>query len=36
MLDLLGVAGANMAEPGANARRLARIICASVMAGELS
>ncbi|TIC06581.1 hypothetical protein E3Q16_01066 [Wallemia mellicola] len=36
MLDLLGVRGANQVEPGANAQRLARIICASVMAGELS
>ncbi|KAL8996373.1 MAG: hypothetical protein Q9169_004096 [Polycauliona sp. 2 TL-2023] len=35
MLDLLGVRGAN-AEPGANARRLARIIAATVLAGELS
>ncbi|TIA76199.1 hypothetical protein E3P91_00101 [Wallemia ichthyophaga] len=36
MLELLGVKGANQVEPGANAQRLARIICASVMAGELS
>ena len=36
MLDLLGIRGANVVEPGANAQRLARIICASVMAGELS
>ncbi|KAL8887995.1 MAG: hypothetical protein Q9215_004513 [Flavoplaca cf. flavocitrina] len=35
MLDLLGVRGAH-AEPGANARRLARIIAATVLAGELS
>ena len=36
MLELLGVAGANVAEPGANSQRLARIIAAAVMAGELS
>ncbi|WWD21871.1 hydroxymethylglutaryl-CoA reductase (NADPH) [Kwoniella shandongensis] len=36
MLDMLGVAGAHQASPGANAQRLARIICAAVMAGELS
>ena len=36
MLELLCVKGANQVEPGANAQRLARIICASVMAGELS
>ncbi|KAL8673425.1 MAG: hypothetical protein Q9168_002168 [Polycauliona sp. 1 TL-2023] len=36
MLDLLGVRGAHHAEPGANARRLARIIAATVLAGELS
>ncbi|KAL0142529.1 hydroxymethylglutaryl-coenzyme A reductase-domain-containing protein [Mucor lusitanicus] len=36
MLDFLGVRGPHPTEPGANARRLARIICASVMAGELS
>lgn len=36
MLEFLGVAGAHPTEPGANARRLARIICAAVMAGELS
>ncbi|KAG0758715.1 hypothetical protein G6F24_009600 [Rhizopus arrhizus] len=36
MLDMLGVRGPHPTEPGANARRLARIICASVMAGELS
>jgi hydroxymethylglutaryl-CoA reductase (NADPH) len=36
MLDMLGVRGPHPVEPGANARRLARIICASVMAGELS
>lgn len=36
MLELLGVAGAHATTPGANAQRLARIIVASVMAGELS
>ncbi|KAI8637232.1 3-hydroxy-3-methylglutaryl-coenzyme A reductase [Parasitella parasitica] len=36
MLDFLGVRGPHPTEPGANARRLARIICAAVMAGELS
>ncbi|ORZ34606.1 hydroxymethylglutaryl-coenzyme A reductase-domain-containing protein [Catenaria anguillulae PL171] len=36
MLDLLGVRGAHPTTPGANAQRLARIIAASVMAGELS
>lgn len=36
MLDMLGVAGAHPTSPGANSQRLARIIAASVMAGELS
>ncbi|KAJ3026662.1 3-hydroxy-3-methylglutaryl-coenzyme A (HMG-CoA) reductase isozyme, partial [Rhizophlyctis rosea] len=36
MLEMLGVRGANHEQPGANAQRLARIICAAVMAGELS
>src|SRR4051794_17603887 len=36
MLDLLGVRGAHQTDPGENARRLARIIAASVLAGELS
>ncbi|KAF9924291.1 3-hydroxy-3-methylglutaryl-coenzyme A (HMG-CoA) reductase isozyme [Mortierella alpina] len=36
MLDMLGVRGSNQENPGANAQRLARIICAGVMAGELS
>jgi hydroxymethylglutaryl-CoA reductase (NADPH) len=36
MLDMLGVAGAHPTSPGANAQRLARVICAAVMAGELS
>ncbi|KAM4065019.1 hydroxymethylglutaryl-coenzyme A reductase [Hirsutella rhossiliensis] len=36
MLDVLGVRGADHASPGENARRLARIIGAAVLAGELS
>lgn len=36
MLELLGVKGAHPTEPGENARRLARIIAAGVLAGELS
>ena len=36
MLDMLGVAGAHATHPGANSQRLARIIAAAVMAGELS
>ncbi|KAF8315415.1 hypothetical protein DL93DRAFT_906082 [Clavulina sp. PMI_390] len=36
VLDMLGVRGAHPTSPGHNARRLARIIVASVMAGELS
>ena len=36
MLDLLGVRGAHPSTPGENARRLARIIAAAVLAGELS
>lgn len=35
MLDMLGVRGAH-ANPGDNARRLAQIIAATVLAGELS
>lgn len=35
-LDLLGVRGAHPSHPGENARRLARIVAASVLAGELS
>lgn len=35
-LDLIGVRGANTERPGANAQRLARVICAAVLAGELS
>lgn len=36
MLDLLGVRGAHMDSPGDNARKLARIVAAAVLAGELS
>lgn len=36
MLEMLGVAGAHATSPGANAQRLARVIAAAVMAGELS
>ncbi|KAI8340612.1 3-hydroxy-3-methylglutaryl coenzyme A reductase [Chlamydoabsidia padenii] len=36
MLTMLGVRGPHPTEPGKNAQRLARIICAAVMAGELS
>ncbi|QKX62862.1 uncharacterized protein TRUGW13939_10027 [Talaromyces rugulosus] len=36
MLELLGVKGAHPTNPGENARQLARIVAASVLAGELS
>ncbi|KAF8589091.1 hypothetical protein K439DRAFT_1528032 [Ramaria rubella] len=36
VLDMLGLRGAHPTTPGSNARRLARIIAAAVMAGELS
>lgn len=36
MLDLLGVRGAHPTAPGSNARQLARIVAAGVLAGELS
>lgn len=36
MLDLLGVRGAHATNPGENARQLARIVAAGVLAGELS
>ncbi|KAG8908316.1 3-hydroxy-3-methylglutaryl-coenzyme A (HMG-CoA) reductase isozyme [Tulasnella sp. 417] len=36
MLEMLGVAGANTASPGDNAKQLARIVASAVMAGELS
>lgn len=35
-LDILGVRGAHPTHPAENARQLARVICATVMAGELS
>ncbi|KAH7289704.1 hypothetical protein KP509_30G015300 [Ceratopteris richardii] len=35
-LNMLGVKGANMESPGANAQRLAKIIAGAVLAGELS
>ncbi|CAI6360557.1 unnamed protein product [Macrosiphum euphorbiae] len=34
--EMLGVRGANSRTPGANAKRLARILCATVLAGDLS
>lgn len=36
VLDMLGLRGAHQTTPGANAQRLARVIAAAVMAGELS
>lgn len=36
ILDMLGIRGAHPTHPGQNAQRLARIIAAGVMAGELS
>jgi len=35
-LQMLGVQGAHRETPGENARQIARIVCASVLAGELS
>ena len=35
-LTMLGIKGANREAPGQNAQQLARIVCATVMAGELS
>ena len=35
-LNLLGVKGANMESPGANAQSLARVVAATVLAGEIS
>lgn len=35
-LDLLGVAGSDEQLPGSKARKLSRIVCATVLAGELS
>src|SRR5260370_38283009 len=36
VMEMLGVQGAHSTSPGHNARRLARLIAAAVMAGELS
>lgn len=36
ILNMLGVRGPNMSNPGDNARKLARIVATSVLAGELS
>ncbi|EPQ53591.1 3-hydroxy-3-methylglutaryl-coenzyme A reductase [Gloeophyllum trabeum ATCC 11539] len=36
VLEMLGIKGAHPTDPGQNAQRLARIIAAAVMAGELS
>ncbi|XP_071372604.1 3-hydroxy-3-methylglutaryl-coenzyme A reductase-like, partial [Centroberyx affinis] len=35
-LQMLGVQGTSPTQPGENARRLASVVCASVLAGELS
>lgn len=35
-LDVLGVRGAHLTHPAENSKQLARIICATVMAGEIS
>jgi hydroxymethylglutaryl-CoA reductase (NADPH) len=35
-LDVLGVRGAHLTQPAENSKQLARVICATVMAGELS
>lgn len=35
-LDVLGVRGAHLTHPAENSKKLARIICATVMAGEIS
>jgi hydroxymethylglutaryl-CoA reductase (NADPH) len=36
VLDMLGVRGPHLTNPGDNARKLARIVAAAVLAGELS
>ena len=36
LLQMLGVQGANQDSPGDNARHLAQVVCATVLAGELS
>lgn len=33
---MLGVQGSSPEQPGENARQLARVVCATVLAGELS
>lgn len=35
-LEMLGVRGSNPEEPGENANKLARVVCGTVLAGELS
>lgn len=35
-LDMLGLRGAHETTPGENAKQLARIVCGTVLAGELS
>lgn len=35
-LQMLGVRGTNSSRPGENARQLARVVCGTVLAGELS
>ncbi|XP_029299966.1 3-hydroxy-3-methylglutaryl-coenzyme A reductase-like [Cottoperca gobio] len=35
-LQMLGVQGSSASQPGENARQLARVVCATVLAGELS
>lgn len=35
-LQMLGVQGSSSSEPGENARQLARVVCGTVLAGELS
>ena len=35
-LEMLGVRGAHQEKPGENATRLARVVCGTVLAGELS
>lgn len=35
-LQMLGVQGASETCPGENARQLARVVCATVLAGEIS
>ena len=36
ILQMLGVRGSSVDSPGENAKTLARVVCASVLAGELS